>query len=823
MWWITLLLLLSVIWALAYWQVGAVTWAAVVVAGLLWLTLSAVLHPLVLVPLWLVGGLLVMVLGVPAVRSRWITGPLLQQFRRVMPPMSDTEKEALDAGTVWWDAELFSGRPNWSKLLSTPKAGLSAEEQAFLEGPVERLCELADDWRITHEDQDLSDESWDYIRRERFFGMIIPKKYGGLGFSAYAHSQVVMKLASRSVTTAVTVMVPNSLGPGELLLRYGTQTQKDYYLPRLAAGEEIPCFALTGPTAGSDAGAIPDRGVVCHGDWQGKKVLGVQLSWDKRYITLGPVATLIGLAFKLYDPDHLLGDQTERGITLALIPRETPGVQIGARHVPLDIPFQNGPNQGEDVFIPISQLIGGEQYIGQGWRMLMECLAEGRGVSLPALSVGAGKTACRYTGAYAAVRRQFGMRIGDFEGVQEALARIAGLTYQMDAARRLTLAALDLGERPSVVSAIIKYHLTEHYRQVINDAMDVQGGSGICLGPSNLIGRAYQAIPIAITVEGANILTRSMIIFGQGAVRCHPWVLREMEAAQDPVMERALLAFDHALFGHVGFIIRNMARSLFLGLTRGRLTLSPVDGPTRRYFQQLAWMSTVFALCADAAMITLGGALKRKERLSARLGDVLSELYLMSAVLKRFEDDGRPEADLPLLRWSCDRSLYRMQESLQSLLANLPMRPLAWLLRVFIFPSGRPYAEPDDRLSAAAAAILLTPSAARDRLVEGIYSPADSATPQGRLEQAFMLSAEVVAIEKTLRQARRAGAITRGPLVDMMQQARESGLISEEQRAALDRMDKLRRQVIAVDSFSDYGQQRLRAAASDKPAVRANQ
>ncbi len=821
MWWINLLIVVAVVWALAYWGGGAVAWASALFVGLLWLTVAASLSAWLLVPLWLVGGLLVVALGVPAVRSRWITGPLLKQFRRVMPPMSDTEREALEAGTVWWDAQLFSGRPDWSKLLATPKPSLTDEERAFLDWPVEELCRLADDWRITHQDRDLPAEAWDYIKAQRFFGMIIPKRYGGLGFSPYAHSQVVMKLASRSVTAAVTVMVPNSLGPGELLHRYGTQAQKDYYLPRLAAGEEIPCFALTGPNAGSDAGAIPDHGEVCYGDWQGEQVLGVRLNWDKRYITLGPVATLIGLAFKLYDPDHLLGDQVERGVTLALVPRDTPGVRIGDRHVPLDIPFQNGPNQGQDVFVPLSQLIGGEQYIGQGWRMLVECLAEGRGVSLPALSVGAGKTASRFTGAYAAVRKQFGTRIGDFEGVQESLARIAGLTYQMDAARELTLAALGLGERPSVVSAIVKYHLTEKYRQVINDAMDVQGGSGICLGPSNLIGRAYQAIPIAITVEGANILTRSMIIFGQGAIRCHPWVLREFAAAQDPVPERALQAFDRALFGHIGFIFRNLARSLFLGLTRGRLALAPVKGPSRRYFQRMAWMSAAFAVCADAAMITLGGALKRKERLSARLGDVLSELYLMSAVLKRFEDDGRPEADLPLLRWACDRSLYCMQESLSLLLANLPSRPLAWVLRLFVFPSGRPYTEISDRLSASAARLLLRPSEARDRLTRGIYAPLDETTRQGQLEAGFVLSSEVAPIEKTLRQARRAGVIDGQTRVELAHSACQAGLISAEERDAVARMDALRSGIVAVDSFADYGRRVLLDTDNAKPSAYA--
>ncbi|RMG33464.1 MAG: acyl-CoA dehydrogenase, partial [Gammaproteobacteria bacterium] len=611
--------------------------------------------------------------------------------------------------------------------------------------------------------------------------------------------------ASRSIVAAITVMVPNSLGPGKLLLNYGTREQRDYYLPRLARGEEIPCFALTGPDAGSDAGAIPDRGVVCYGEWQGERVLGIRLNWEKRYITLGPVCTLLGLAFRLYDPDHLLGEEEDRGITLALIPRDTPGVEIGERHIPLDIPFQNGPNRGRDVFVPMSQLIGGERQIGKGWRMLVECLSEGRAISLPSLSVGAGKVASRYTGAYAAIRQQFGMPIGRFEGIEKPLARIAGLTYQMDAARQLTLGALDLGEKPSVISAIVKYHLTEKYRQCINDAMDIQGGSGICLGPRNLIGRIYQAIPIAITVEGANILTRSMIIFGQGAVRAHPWVLKEFMAAQNPDRRQGLADFDHALFGHVGFLLGNLARSVFLGLTRGRFSRAPIDGPARRHFQRLNWMSAAFALCADVAMMTLGSSLKRKERLSARLGDILSELYLCSAVLKRFEDQGRPEEDLPLLGWCVDQSLYQMQESFRLLFRNLPWRPLGWLLRLLVFPTGQPFTEPADRLDHQVAQTVLQPGGARDRLTEGIFVTDDPAFRQGEFEQAFRQAARVAPIEKTLREARRNGLIqARHPLAQA-EEAHAQGLIDDQELAAMQQMQALRARVIAVDSFPDYG------------------
>ncbi|MCP5299548.1 MAG: acyl-CoA dehydrogenase [Chromatiaceae bacterium] len=822
MWIIASLAAVGIVWALAYWGAGTGIWIAALAAGLALFTAGSGAGWLVMTPLWLVAAAIVVFLGIPRVRQRWITAPLFRRFRRVMPPMSQTEQEALEAGSVWWDAELFTGQPDWHRLLNLPAPHLSDDEQAFLDNETETLCRLIDDWTITHEDRDLPAEAWRYIKDKGFFGLILPEQYGGKAFSALAHSEVVMKLASRSITAAVTVMVPNSLGPGKLLMHYGTREQKEYYLPRLARGEEIPCFALTGPDAGSDAGAIPDRGEVCHGEWNGENVLGVRLNWEKRYITLGPVCTLIGLAFKLYDPQHLLGDEEDLGVTIALVPRDTPGVSIGERHVTLDIPFQNGPNSGRDVFVPISQLIGGTEYVGQGWRMLVECLAEGRGISLPALSVGAGKTAARFTGAYAAIRRQFNQPIGRFEGVEEPLARIAALTYQMDAARTLTLGALDIGEKPSVISAIVKYHLTEKYRRCINDAMDIQGGSGICLGPSNLVGRAYQAIPIAITVEGANILTRSMIIFGQGAVRAHPWVLREFQAVQEPDPGRGLQQFDHAIFGHVGFMLGNVARSLFLGLTRGRLAAAPVDGPTRRYYQQLSWMSAAFALSADVAMMTLGGSLKRKERLSARLGDVLSELYLTSAVLKRFEDQGRPQDDLPLVTWACETSFYQMQESLRLLFRNLPLRPLAWLLRAVVFPTGTPYTAPRDGIDHAAAGVLLKPGAARDRLTRGIFTSDDRNHRQGQIELAFTHAARVAPIERTLRDAKRAGLLHGDAPADLAGEAVAAGIIDEADARALHRMAALRRDVVMVDSFAGYGKRHaLGPTPASKPTIYA--
>jgi len=807
MYFLGFLITTAIVITLAYQGANIKVWIGVYAIGLLFVTSTSDISGYLLLPVWGLSIGIALLLGVRDIRREYLSATLLNQFKKVIPAMSQTEKEALEAGSVWWDAELFSGKPDWFQLLQVPKARLSHEETLFLDGPTNQLCRLLDDWKITSEDQDLPEKAWELIKKEGFFGLIIPKQYGGKAFSAKAHSEVVMRLSSRSITAAVTVMVPNSLGPGKLLLDYGTTEQRDYYLPRLARGEEIPCFALTGPDAGSDAGSIPDSGVVCYGEWKGENTLGVKLNWDKRYITLGPICTLLGLAFKLYDPDKILSDEVERGITLALIPRDTKGVTIGARHVPLNIPFQNGPNQGKDVFIPLSQLIGDQKYIGQGWRMLVEALSEGRGVSLPSLSVGAGKLACRYTGAYAAIRRQFNMPIGCFEGIEKPLARIAGLTYQMDAARNLTLSALDLGEKPSVISAIVKYHLTEKYRECINDAMDIQGGSGICLGPNNLIGRVYQAIPIAITVEGANILTRSMIIFGQGAVRAHPWILKELTAVHNKDKKQGLIDFDKAIFGHISFIIGNIARSFMLGLTQGYLSQSPVQGSTKRYYQKLHWMSAAFALTADAAMMTLGGSLKRKERLSARLGDVLSELYLSSAVLKRFEDEGRQQSDLPLVEWACENSLYKMQESFRLLFRNLPMRPLAWLLRWIIFPTGLPYTEPKDALDSAVAKLLLSPSDARDRLTKGVYTSDDMACRQGQFEAAFKQAAKVAPLEKTLREAKRANLLKSKDLNEQVSEALEQNLISKTDVEDLKKMKELRSIIVSVDSFDDFGKQ----------------
>ena len=739
-------------------------------------------------------------LNVAEFRKTHLTTRIFDFFKKALPAMSATEKEALEAGTVWWDGDIFSGDPDFNKLKSFPDPALTAEERAFLEGPVSELCRMLDDWKISHELRDLPPEAWRFIKENGFFGMIIPKEYGGLGFSAYAHSEVVTKIASRGMCAAVTVMVPNSLGPAELLVHYGTKEQKSHYLPRLARGEEVPCFALTGPEAGSDAASIPDTGIVCNGEYGGKQVLGLRLTFDKRYITLAPVATVVALAFKMYDPEKLLGGAEDLGITVALLPANTPGVEIGARHDALGVPFMNGPVRGKDVFIPVDFIVGGRKMAGHGWTMLMERLAIGRSISLPALSVAAGKVASRWTGAYAQVRRQFKLPIGRFEGVEEKLASIAGLTYLMNATRVMTVGAVDMDEKPSVVSAMAKYNLTEYMRRIVNDAMDIHGGSGIIMGPRNLLGNAYKALPISITVEGANILTRSLIVFGQGAIRCHPYVLRQMAAATEKNQTKALDDFDDAFFGHMGFTASNAARALFMGLTGSILTPAP-GGPLRRHCQRISRLSAAFALTADMAMFTLGGALKKKESISGRFADAFSHLYMATAAVRRFEADGRPADDIPLAHWALDHSLHLTQERISEIIDNLPMRPAAWLLRLLIFPLGRTLRAPSDKLGAKAASILLSPSVARDRLTRGIFHSKDPKDASCRLEEAFELAARTHIAEKKIQDAVKAGYIKSKTAQERTLDAQRQGVVSMDEAEAIGRLEGLRREVIAVDDF----------------------
>jgi acyl-CoA dehydrogenase len=736
-------------------------------------------------------------------RRSLISRRFLRVYRRMLPPMSTTEREALEAGTVWWDGELFTGGPDWNKLLSAKAPKLTAEEQAFIDGPCEDLCRMIDDWDITHRRADLPPEVFDFIRKKGFWAMIIPKKYGGLEFSAYAHSTVVVKIASRSSTVSSTVVVPNSLGPAELLLHYGTEEQKSYYLPRLARSEEIPCFGLTGPRAGSDAGSIPDTGIVCRGTYQGREVTGIRLNFSKRYITLAPIATIIGLAFRLFDPDKLMGGvETDYGITVALVPRNTPGVTIGRRHLPLNVPFQNGPIHGKDVFVPLDAIVGGPKMAGQGWRMLVEQLSVGRCISLPSISTGGGKGAVYSTGAYARIRRQFNMPIGRFEGVEAAIARMAARTYIMDAARSVTAGAIDGGEKPSVPAGILKYHATEMSRMICNDAMDVQGGKGIMLGPKNYLGRGYQAVPVGITVEGANILTRSLIIFGQGAVRCHPWVLKEMNAAKNPDHRQGVRDFDAALFGHIGFTISNAVRSFFAAITLSRIIKAPIKGPTMRYFEHINRFSASFAFAADVAMLSLGGYLKKKESLSARLADVLSSMYLASMVLKHYENQGRPPADLPLVEYGCRLLLYQAQEQLHSFLRNFPIRWLAGLMRVLIFPRGLTYSAPSDRLNPQIAELVMNPGEARERLCQYVYRTLEPTNHLGLVQQAMELAIAAEPIEKRIRvEGVKTGRVTALDLPGQIREAQAAGIISEAEAAQLREYDRKVMDIINVDDF----------------------
>jgi acyl-CoA dehydrogenase len=749
---------------------------------------------------WLVFLAIVMPLSLSNIRQQYISGPLFKAFKKVTPTMSETEKSAIDAGTTWWEADLFCGNPDWRKLHQYPKPRLTPEEQAFLDGQVEEVCAMLDDWKATHELTDLPEDVWQYLKDKKFFAMIIKKQYGGLEFSAYAQSCVLQKLTSKSTLLSSIVGVPNSLGPGELLQHYGTQEQKDHYLPRLAKGDEIPCFALTSPEAGSDASSIPDFGVVCKGEWNGEETLGIRLTWNKRYITLAPVATVLGLAFKLRDPDGLLGDDKEPGITCALIPTNTPGVKIGRRHFPLNVPFQNGPTQGEDIFVPIDYIIGGAKMAGQGWRMLVECLSVGRVITLPSNSTGGIKSLALASGAYSRIRRQFKLPIGKMEGIEEALAKLGGYAYSTDAAVTMSTGAVDLGEKPSVVSAILKYHLTEQMRDSTKHAMDIHGGKGICLGPNNYLGRGYQGAPIAITVEGANILTRNMIIYGQGAIRCHPFVLAELNAVSMEDKREALNSFDKSLMGHIGFTISNLVRTKWLALTGARFTKVPFNDETADYYRNAARFSAALAFMSDICMAVFGGSLKRKERISARLGDLLSYLYLVSATLKRYNDEGRQIEDLPFVQWSCQEHLYLCQRALADLINNMPFAPLRFALKLMLFPFGRPVRKPTDKLEQKIAHLLQTLNNARNRLAAHIYTTDEPLNLIGKQEQTLK---DILDIEPLFDKICRA----KGQKIPFMQldkvaaDALEAGIISKDEADKLAAVEAKRLDVINVDDF----------------------
>ncbi len=752
---------------------------------------------------WLLYLIIALFANLKNIRQKYFTQPLIRRFQKRMPSISLTEQEAIEAGDVWFEKDLFCGRPQWKKFLAIPQPKLNEEEQAFLDNQVETLCAMLNDWQIVNDDCNLPEEVWNYLKQQKFFGMIIPKEYGGLGFSALAHSTVVMKIATRSVSTAVNMMVPNALGPAELLLHYGTEDQKKYYLPKLAIGEEIPCFALTSPEAGSDAGAITDHGVICYGQYEGKEVLGIRLTWDKRYITLAPIATVLGLAFRLYDPAHLIGQEEDLGITLCLVKTSHPGVEMGHRHIPLHMAFLNGPTRGKNVFVPIDWIIGGSPMAGQGWRMLMECLSMGRGISLPALSTACGKLGYRVAGAYAALRKQFNVSISHFEGVEEALGNIAGLTYILEATRILTVGAIDSKIKPAIATAIAKYNMTEMGRAIISHAMDVHAGHGIQVGPRNVLAHPYIGVPVSITVEGANILTRNLIIFGQGAIRCHPYILQEIEmfAAKDSPQKTDQL--DKLLLSHIGYVVSNIARNLFFGLTAGKLIISPSRGKASRYYRQLTRMSSALALLADMTMLLLGGNLKRKERISARLGDILSQLYLASAVLKYFKDHGQPESDLDYVRWCVEKCLFEIQHAIDELLHNFPSFILGKLLRWIIFPYGAAYHKPKDTLYHKIVGSMTEPSAFRDRLTQYFYSPKTENDPIYRMEEALKKSVEVDPLLKKLQSAVREGAVSRrGTFEDQLDHAAKIGLFNEEEMQALQAFHALYKEVIKVNEFS---------------------
>ncbi|AQT93550.1 acyl-CoA dehydrogenase [Pseudomonas azotoformans] len=752
---------------------------------------------------WVLIAVVAAPLLLPDLRRQYFTKPLFSWFQKVLPPMSETERDAIDAGTVWWDGELFSGRPDWDKLLAYPKVQLTEEEQAFIDGPTEELCAMVSDWEIGQA-MDLPPAAWEHIKTHGFFALIIPKEYGGKGFSAYAHSQVAMKLATRSGDLASTVMVPNSLGPAELLLHYGTDEQRNHYLPRLASGDDIPCFALTGPLAGSDAGAMPDTGVICKGEWEGKETLGLRLNWEKRYITLGPVATLLGLAFKAHDPDHLLGEEEDLGISLALIPTDTPGVEIGRRHLPLGAAFMNGPNSGKDVFIPLEFLIGGQEMLGKGWMMLMNCLSVGRSISLPAVGTGAAKFTSLVTGQYAQVREQFNVPLSAFEGIQEALARIGGNAWLMDSARMLTANAVDLGEKPSVLSAILKYHLTERGRECISHAMDVHGGKGIIMGPNNYLGRSWQGAPIFITVEGANILSRNLMIFGQGAIRCHPFVLKEMALAGREDHDQALKEFDGLLMQHIGFAVSNAASTLVLNLGVGHFEKAPGNRLSQGYFRALNRQAAAFALLADLSMMLLGGELKRRERLSARLGDVLSHMYLASAALKRYHDLDSPDHLEPLFAWAMEESLGESERALDELLSNFPNKVLGCLLRVIVFPFGRRHTGPSDALDAEVAAVIgrAKGDPTLEELLAGCYRPQSAEDPVGALQHAYDLLGASHPLQKKLHTALKSGQVKPTAGEHAIDAALHAGVLQPAEAQTLRDAEAARRKVIDVDDFS---------------------
>lgn len=789
--WAVILSMLVVATLLAFWGTPLWVWA---VAGLvaLW-GFSA--------PAWLfiVFGVLVLIFNIKAIRRIVLTGPLMKLLDALnfLPAISETERTAIEAGNVWVDAELFSGKPDLKRLANESYPELTKEERAFLEGPVEELCGMVEDWDVFVR-KGFTDEVWEYMRDQKFFGLIIPEEYGGLDFSASAHSTIIAKLASRCGPLATTVMVPNSLGPAELLMHYGTQEQKDHYLPRLATGEEMPCFALTEPTAGSDAGAMTAEGEVFKGD-DGE--LYIRLNFEKRYITLAAISTIIGLAFKLEDPENHLGKGKDLGITCALIPSDTEGIRLGRRHDPLGIPFYNCPINGNDAVISVDQIIGGPEQAGNGWRMLMESLGVGRGISLPAQSLGGAKVATRALGAYTAIRRQFGINIGKFEGIEEPMARIGGFTYLMDAARRYTCGGLDIGEKPAVITAIAKYNFTELGRKVINDAMDIQGGAGISRGPRNIFASQYTATPIAITVEGANILTRSLMIFGQGAIRCHPYAFDEIDA----LTKGDVKAFDDAFWKHIGHVVRNKARAFLMSITRGAIASSPVGGPASKYYKKLSWTSASFAFIADIALGSYGGGLKIKEKISGRFADILSWMYLATATLRRYDAEGQREEDRIFFEWSMDYAFAQIQEAFDGIYREIQVPGLSWLFHgpVALWSRiNRIGTMPSDKLGHKVAQAMQQPGEQRDRLTSDIFIPKDKNQAIGRYEYALQALIDAEEVYKKIHVATKKKELPKTQPRFVIDQAVEKDIISSEEAKLIRKAEDARVDVVQVDEFT---------------------
>lgn len=797
-----LIIVIGLIFSSAFYRWKPIVWTILIGGTLFILPIYGFLSPKVALVAWIPFLIAALFANLALFRQRYIIRPALETLKNQIPTISKTEKTAIDAGDTWWEKDLFCGRPDWNKLFSIPKPTLSAEEESFISNQVDHLCSMLNDWQIVFDEHDLPNEVWQYLKAEKFFGMVIPKQYGGLGFSALAHSTIVTKIATRSLSAAVTTMVPNSLGPGELLVHYGTDDQKNYYLPRLAAGQEIPCFALTSPEAGSDAGAIPDNGIVCRGQHQGKEVIGIRLSWDKRYITLAPIATLLGLAIHLYDPEKLLGEKEDIGITLCLIPTSHPGVEIGSRHYPIYTAFMNGPTRGKDVFIPLDWIIGGAEMAGEGWRMLMENLSIGRSISLPALSAACGKVAYRITGAYSRVRRQFNASISSFEGIEEALGYIAGNAYLLEACRTMTAGAVDQKINPAIVSAIAKYHMTEMSRQSVMHAMDVHGGQMIQVGPRNVLANMHVALPISITVEGANILTRNLIIFGQGAIRCHPYLLREIAliTAKDP----SIPAIDSIIMSHVGYFTTTLIRNIAYGLTGGSLIVSHQKlRRIKKLQRQLTRMSAALALLSDASLILLGGSLKRRERISARLGDILSQLYLASTVLKFYSDHGKQQSDVDYVCWTIQHCLYQIQVAADDVLNNFPVKWIGRVLSWIIFPYGRAYQKPDDKLNKRIVTAMLSSSELRDRLTRYTYLGGSDSDLICRLDKALDQVSEAEAIMKKLHKAVQSHDIPkRYTMPDRINAAKQSGLLSNEEVETLNHYEQLKNEIIKVNEFS---------------------